>query len=174
MIAWLGQVERGNVETDETKKIEDKILAARTRLLAAAEGLDSQGWEWRPDEDTWSVRLTLAHVGSAHWDHLQVARRLIAGEPTDLPDFDLDSWNAAAVEQRAAWTVDQVLADLDAAQEATLDLLHSLEEGALDLTGAHPAWGETSLRQVLRIIPLHDSMHRRDILKLRKAMEKEG
>ena len=65
-----------------------------------------------------------------------------------------------------------LLADLDAAQEATLDLLHSLEDETLAMTGTHPAWGEVSLRQVLRIIPLHDSMHRRDILKLRKAMEK--
>jgi hypothetical protein len=160
--------------TIEIKKIEDKILTARTRLLAAVEGLDSQGWEWRPDDNSWSVRLTLAHVGSAQWDHLQVARRLIAGEPTDLPDFDLDTWNAAAVEQRAVWTVDQVLDDLDAAQKATLDLLHHLEDETLDVAGTHPAWGETSLRQVLRIIPLHDSMHCRDILKLRKAMGKEG
>ncbi len=160
--------------TDETKKIEDKVLIARSRLLAAAEGLDSQGWEWQPDVNTWSARLTLAHVGSAQWDHLQVARRLIAGEPADLPDFDLDTWNAAAVEQRAAWHVGQVLADLDAAQEATLDLLHSLEDETLAATGTHPAWGDVSLRQVLRIIPLHDNMHRRDILKLRKAMDREG
>jgi hypothetical protein len=160
--------------TDEIKKIEDKVLDARNRLLAAVEGLDSEGWEWQPDDTTWSARLTLAHVGSAQWDHLQVARRLIAGEPTDLPDFDLDAWNAAAVGQRAAWSVAQVLVDLEAAQEATVDLLHSLEDEALGVTGTHPAWGEVSLRQVLRIIPLHDSMHRRDILKLRKAMEKKG
>jgi uncharacterized damage-inducible protein DinB len=160
--------------TDETKKIERKILDARSQLLAAVESLDSVGWEWRPDAETWSARMTLAHVGSAQWDHLQVARRLIAEEPTHLPDFDLDAWNAAAVEERAGWPVDQVLADLEAAQEATVALLHSLEDEMLTVTGTHPAWGEVSLRQVLRIIPLHDSMHRRDILKLRKALDKEG
>jgi uncharacterized damage-inducible protein DinB len=159
--------------TDEIAKIEDKVLDARSRLLAAVKGLDSEGWEWRPDEKTWSARLTLAHVGSAQWDHLQVARRLLAGEPTDLPDFDLDTWNAAAVDQRTAWTVDQVLADLEAAQEATVALLHSLEDETLAVTGTHPVWGEVNVRQVLRIIPLHDSMHRRDILKLRKAMSRE-
>ena len=158
---------------DEIKKIEGKVLAARSRLLAAAEGLDNEGWEWRPDDNAWSVRLTLAHVGSAQWDHLQVVRRLIAGEPTALPDFDLDTWNAAAVEQRAEWPVAQVLADLEAAQEATVALLHSLDDQALAVTGTHPALGEVSVQQVLRIIPLHDNLHQRDIRKLRKAMDRE-
>jgi hypothetical protein len=157
--------------TDEIKKIEGKVRTARNRLLATAQGLDKEGWEWQPDDKTWSARLTLAHVGSAQWDHLQVVRRLIAGEPTALPDFDLDTWNAAAVEQRATWPVALVLADLEAAQEATVALLRSLDDEALTVTGAHPALGEVSVRQVLRIIPLHDNMHRRDILKLRNAME---
>ena len=158
--------------TDETQKIEGKILTGRSRLLATAEGLDKEGWEWQPDDDTWSVRMTLAHVGSAQWDHLQVVRRLIAGEPTNLPDFDLDTWNAAAVARRAEWPVEQVLADLEAAQEATLALLGNLDDEALAITGTHPALGEVSVQQVLRIIPLHDSMHRREILKLRKEMGK--
>jgi uncharacterized damage-inducible protein DinB len=159
--------------TDEINKIEDKVLAARSQLLAAAEGLDSEGWEWQPDDNTWSARMTLAHLGSAQWDHLQVVRRLISGEPTDLPDFDLDTWNAAAVAKRATWPVAQILADLEAAQEATLALLGHLDDEALAITGTHPAWGEVSVRQVLRIIPLHDNMHRRDILKLRKAMDRK-
>ena len=158
--------------TDETQKIEGKIVAARSRLLAAAEGLDKEGWEWQPDDNTWSARMTLAHVGSAQWDHLQVVRRLIAGEPTNLPDFDLDTWNAAAVAKRATWPVEQVLADLEAAQEATLALLGNMDDEALAITGTHPALGEVSVQQVLRIIPLHDSMHRREILKLRKEMGK--
>lgn len=156
--------------TDETKKIEGKVLAARSRLLAAAEGLDEEAWEWQPDDSRWSARLTLAHVGSAQWDHLQVVRRLIAGEPTALPDFDLDTWNAAAVAQRATWPVKRVLVDLETAQEATLALLRSLDAEALAMTGTHPALGEVSVQQVLRIIPLHDNLHRREILKLRKEM----
>ena len=154
------------MQTDEGQKIADRITSARAKLLAEVEGLEAAAWEWRPGDGRWSIRLTLAHVGEAQWSHLEVARRAIAGERMDLPGFDLDAWNAAAVAERAEWQVDRVLADLDAAQEATLALLEQLDAEQLAVTESHPALGEMSVGQALRIIAVHDGMHRRDIAKL--------
>jgi uncharacterized damage-inducible protein DinB len=155
---------------DEVGQIEDKLASARGKLLAAVEGLDEAAWGWQPGDGRWSARLTLAHVGSAHWSHLEVARRIVAGETLDLPNFELDAWNEARVAERAGWTAEQVLADLQAAQEATFDFLAGLDTAKLEARGAHPALGEVSVDQVLRIIALHDSMHRRDVLTLRREM----
>ncbi len=154
------------MQADEKTKIAERITSARAKLLAAVEGLEAAAWEWRPDDGRWSVRLTLAHVGEAQWSHLEVARRAVAGEPVDLPGFDLDAWNAAAVAERSAWPVDRILADLDAAQEATLVFLEELDADHLAVTESHPALGEMSVGQALRIIAVHDGMHRRDIVNL--------
>jgi uncharacterized damage-inducible protein DinB len=151
---------------DEITNIEGKLTAARAKLLDAVEGLDEAAWDWRPEDGRWSVRLTLAHVGAAQWSHLEVARHLVAGEPIEIPGFELDAWNAAAVAQRAGWSVDQVLSDLDAAQAATLAFLRELDVEKLAISGSHPALGEVSVSQVLRVIGVHDSMHRRDVLGL--------
>jgi hypothetical protein len=110
--------------------------------------------------------MTLAHVGRAQWGHVQVARRLVAGEPLELANFDLDTWNAAEVAKRADWSVAQVVADLEAAQQETLRFLDSLGAEKLTITGLHPALGGISVGQVLRVIALHDHVHRRDILRL--------
>lgn len=155
---------------DEVDQIEAKLAAARGKLLAAVDGLDNAAWDWQPEDGRWSVRLTLAHVGSAHWSHLEVARRAIAGETLDLPGFELDAWNASRVAERAGWTTEQVLADLQAAQEATFAFMAALDAQELKARGAHPALGEVSAGQALRIIALHDSLHRRDILALRREM----
>ena len=152
------------------QKIEDRLMAARARLLAAVEGLDGAAWEWRPGDGRWSVRLTLAHVGAAQWSHLEVARRFAAGETVEIPDFDLDAWNASMVAGRADWPVDRVMADLEAAHQATLAFLGSLDAEQLAIKGSHPALGEMSVGQVLRVIALHDNMHRRDIIRLRDEM----
>jgi uncharacterized damage-inducible protein DinB len=156
---------------DEIQKIENKIVAARAKLLAAVEGLDAAAWDWRPDDGRWSVRLTLAHVGAAQWSHLEVARRLVAGDPIEMPGFELDAWNAAAVAERANWPVERVLADLDAAQAATLAFLQALDVEALAISGLHPALGEVSVGQVLRVIGVHDNMHRRDVVGLLRERE---
>jgi uncharacterized damage-inducible protein DinB len=154
----------------DKEQIETKLVAARARLLRAVEGLDAAGWEWRPADGRWSVRMTLAHVGAAQWDHLEVANRFLSGQPVTIPGFDLDAWNAAAVAGRAGWTVQQVLADLDAAHQATLAFLAALEGEQLSLPGSHPALGEVTVGQILRVIALHDNLHRRDIANLLQEM----
>jgi len=151
-------------------QIEEKLASARGKLLAAVDELDEAEWGWQPGDGRWSARLTLAHVGSAHWSHLEVARRILARETLDLPDFELDRWNEARVAERAGWTTEQVLADLRAAQEATFAFTAGLDAPKLDARGTHPVLGEVSVGQVLRIIALHDSLHRRDVLTLRREM----
>jgi hypothetical protein len=66
--------------------------------------------------------------------------------------------------------VGQVLADLDAAQHETLAFLRDLDAKKLSISGLHPALGEVTVGQVLRFIPIHDNMHRRDILRLLAEM----
>lgn len=156
---------------DEVEKIGEKLDAARSKLLAVVDDLDEAQWNWQPGDGRWSVRLTLAHVGSAHWSHLEVARSLAAGLAVDLPGFDLDAWNASRVAGRADWPVDQVLADLAAAQRATAAFLAELDDAALDIRGTHPALGKVSISQVLRIIGLHDNLHRRDVSTLLQEMQ---
>ena len=155
----------------EITKLKTKIESARARLLAALDGLDEKAWEWRPEDGRWSVRLTMAHIGSAQWDHLEVVRRLLAGEPTAMPDFDLDAWNASSVAKRDDWTPGRILAYLKDAHQATTVLLDRLDDDQLQVSGTHPAWDRVSVGQVFRIIVLHDGLHRRDVLRLRREMD---
>mgnify|MGYP001244297783 CR=1 FL=1 len=151
-------------------QIREKLDSARTKLLEVVEDLDEAAWDWLPGDGRWSVRLTLAHVGSAHWSHLEVARSLVAGQTIDLPGFELDEWNEARVTERADWSPGRILADLKAAQDATLAFMAELEAKDLEARGVHPALGEVSAGQVLGVIALHDSLHRRDIVKLLREM----
>lgn len=152
------------------QQIEKRLDAARAKLLDSVEGLGEAAWNWQPADGRWSVRLTLAHVGSAHWSHLEVARRIAEGRTVRLAGFDLDEWNEIRVAERAGWSRQQVLADLQAAQQATAAFLAELTQEELDARGEHPVLGKVNLGQALRVIALHDSLHRREILKLRREM----
>ena len=152
------------------QQIEKRLDVARAKLLVSVEGLDEAAWNWQPADGRWSVRLTLAHVGSAHWSHLEVARRIAEGRSVALAGFDLDEWNEIRVAERAGWSREQVLADLQAAQQATAAFVAELTQEELEARGEHPVLGKVNLGQALRIIALHDSLHRREILKLRREM----
>jgi hypothetical protein len=103
-----------------------------------------------------------------------VARRLVAGQTVEIPDFDLDAWNQAAVANRADWSVERVLADLEEGQRATFEFIDELDAEKLTITGSHPALGEMNVGQVVRVIGLHDGLHRRDVLRLRQEMGAPG
>jgi hypothetical protein len=155
----------------DIQKIKDRLVATRIKLLSTVDGLDEARWNWQPGDGRWSARLTLAHVGSAHWSHLEVARRAVAGQTLHLPGFELDAWNNARAAERADWSVAQVLGDLESAQRATFAFMDGLEDSQLEIPGTHPALGEVTVGQVLRVIGLHDNLHRRELLKLLAEME---
>ena len=159
------------MQAPEIQKIEERIRTARARLLAAVDALDTDAWEWRPADGRWSVRLNLAHVGSAQHDHLRVARRLMAGKPVAFSDFELDAWNAESVAERSDWPLARVLEDLEDAQRQTCALLDGLDTSDLEIEGQHPALGTVTVGQVLRVIAVHDGMHRRDIQQLLREMK---
>jgi uncharacterized damage-inducible protein DinB len=159
------------MQNDEILKVRSRIAKARAQLLGVVEDLDAAAWEWQPDDGRWSIRLTMAHVASSQWSHLEVARRAARGQETEIPGFDLDDWNAAHVAERVDWPVERILGDLQAAQEETLRFLDGLDGETLDVIGSHPALGQVSVGQALRVIAVHDGMHRRDILKLLGEMK---
>ena len=99
-----------------------------------------------------------------------MARRVAAGEEMDMPGFDLDAWNAAHVAERADWPVERVLDDLEAAHLETLAFLAELDGEKLAISGSRPALGTVTVGQALRVIAVHDGLHRRDIVGLLAEM----
>jgi hypothetical protein len=92
------------------------------------------------------------------------------GESVDIPGFDLDGWNASQIEERDDWTIDRILQSLEAGQREAFAFLGELDDERLAIAGSHPALGKATVSQVLRIIALHDEIHRRDIAKLKAEM----
>jgi uncharacterized damage-inducible protein DinB len=148
----------------------DKLAAARGEILQTIEGLDEGALTWQPGDGRWSIRETLAHLVSSEQSHRQVAQAIAAGQTVDLPDFDLDAWNAAQVAKRRQQSMDEILEEMAAERQRTLSALQDLN-GALDCQGLHPALGETTVLKVFRIIPIHERWHLKDI---RQLLEEQG
>jgi len=143
----------------------DKLAAARGEILQTIEGLDEGALTWQPGDGRWSIKETLAHLASSEQSHRQVAQAIAAGQTVDLPDFDLDAWNAAQVAKRRQQSMDEILEEMAAERQRTLGALQGLGD-ALDRQGLHPALGETTVLKVFRIIPIHERWHLKDIRQL--------
>jgi uncharacterized damage-inducible protein DinB len=149
----------------------EKLAAARGEILQTIEGLDEEALTWQPGDGRWSIKETLAHLASSEESHRQVAQAIAVGQTVNLPDFDLDTWNAARVAERRQQSIDEILDEMAIERQRTLSALQDLEDEALDHQGPHPVLGETTVFKVLRIIPIHERWHLKDIGQL---LEEQG
>jgi len=151
----------------------DRLAAAREEILQTIEGLDEGALTWKPGDGRWSIKETLAHLASSEESHRQVAQAIAVGQTVDLPDFDLDTWNAARVAERRQQSIDEILDEMAIERQRTLSALRDLEDEALDYQGPHPVLGETTVFKVLRIIPIHERWHLKDIRLLLEGQGKQ-
>jgi hypothetical protein len=158
-------------------QIKTKLSGERTRLneliatLSRAELLE-------PHESGWAIKDLLAHLAVAENLNVKFARAMVVidnpaqlkimrGDFPDYPHekFTLDEFNAYMTEKLRAHELEFVLAELARVRGETLAWLDTLGEEQLERRGLHAVWGEQSVRGMLRIVALHDKMHRDDVAK---------
>ncbi len=159
--------------------IREKLNAERAKLLEAFAGL-SPDVLTRPHEGGWSIKDLLAHVAASEGINVQFAKAMVvkdspaqleelAGDYPDFPPpFDLDKFNAYMMERLRAQSLEQVLAALNATRADTLAWLDTLTPADLERSGTHAVWGKHTVREIMRVLVIHEKMHRGDIEK-RKA-----
>ena len=152
-------------------KIVPKMQVTRDELLALVDRLDPSTLTWRPPEGGWSIRDNLAHLADAERAHRRFLAAVLQGRSTRLADFDLDRWNQEHVARHAGQSVDEILDALRAERHETLAFIAALRADAWDRQGQHPALGEVSVRQVIRVIGVHERMHLKEMRHLLEAQK---
>ncbi|CAG0947759.1 hypothetical protein ANRL1_04513 [Anaerolineae bacterium] len=166
--------------SDDTATIKAKLNDERAKLLESFANLPREAMLKPFGDAGWTIKDLLAHVAMAESVNVKFAKMMVTRETpvqlkelaADYPDFpgefELDKFNAWMTERWRAKSLDEILAALNATRADTLAWLDMLTPEQLERSGAHAVWGDQSVRQMLRILVIHDKFHRGDIEK-RKA-----
>lgn len=127
-----------------------------------------------PITPQWTAREVLAHLAAAELGHNLVIRRLLAGEPTELPGFDLDAYNQAEVAARQGRSLAELIAEYRANRAATLALLDTVSETDWDKGGLHPGGFATTVAGTFRVIVIHEQRHLRELRAALTAQKRQG
>ncbi len=112
----------------------------------------------------WTVRDLLAHFVSSEEGLLRLAQDIAAGGPGAPEGFDYDAYNEAEQRRLADVPPEQLLADLVAVRQRTMEWVATLTDEDLDRVGRHPALGEINLETFINAIYGHQLMHMRDLM----------
>ena len=111
----------------------------------------------------WTVRDVVAHLADAEAGLLGQVQRLMAGEATVPPDFDLNRWNRSAVRRSQGRPFDDLIEEIRKSHLEAVRTLQSCDEAGLDLQGRHSSGEILSAEGFFRRMADHRREHTRDI-----------
>lgn len=154
----------------EVAELVQKLKSEGEKSAAIFADLTDDQWqkEVYTEGSIWTVRSILAHFVTAERGLAKLFANIRDGGPGAGEDFDIDRYNASQQEKTRGLAPQELLEQYKAGRAEMTAWVSSLDEADLDKTGRHPFMGHTTLREMIKLIYLHNQLHYRDLRKVLK------
>lgn len=154
----------------EAASLAHKLETEGEKLAAFFQTLNDERWkaEVYTEGATWTVRSILAHLMTAERAFLTLFEDIRVGGPGVSEDFVIDRYNARQQEKTREASAPELLEQFRALRKQMIAWVAALDDSALERTGRHPFLGVTSLREMIKMIYVHNQLHYRDIRRVLK------
>lgn len=145
-------------------EIKEKLNSSRDTLNSVLDAADGR-WDAQVYSDglQWNVRDLLAHLADAEKGHLYQVMNIAEGKDVIPEDFDIERYNKSTTQKNAQKSAEQCRQELAETREKLLAWLDNLDEEKLDRIGRHASLRVMPVRDILRIVALHEQGHAKDI-----------
>lgn len=154
----------------ELNDLADKLRTEGEKFFALFAGLTDDQWgaEVYTEGETWTIRNVLAHFVTSERGLVRLFERIrLTGEGAS-DDFSIDRFNASQQEKTKDLSPQELLEQYRAIRADSIAWTLSLDEADLEKQGRHPFLGVTTLREMIKMLYLHNQIHYRDMKKVLK------
>jgi len=154
----------------ELKELADKLTSEGEKFYSLFAGLTDEQWETEvyTEDQTWTIRNVLAHFVTSERGLVRLFERIHASGEGSPADFSIDRYNARQQEKTKYLSQQELLEQYKQVRAASVAWTLSLEESDLDIKGRHPFLETTTLREMIKMLYLHNIIHYRDMKKVLK------
>ncbi|MBI2759387.1 MAG: DinB family protein [Chloroflexi bacterium] len=148
----------------------DKLKSEGEKYSAFFGGLTDEQWrlEVYTEGAVWTIRNILAHLVTAERAFVKLFENIRQGGAGAAEDFSIDRYNASQQEKTKELSAPDMLEQYKTVRTQMIAWVSALTEADLQKTGRHPFLGVTTLREMVKMVYLHNQIHYRD---LKKAMK---
>lgn len=149
----------------EVTDLADKLQAEGEKILAIFSRFSEDQWnqDVYTEGTTWTLRSVLAHFVTSERGLLRLFEQIRRGGPGAADDFSIDRYNAAMQERTRELSPAQLIDQYRQVRDQSVAWISDLKEEELEITGRHPFLQVSTIREMIKMLYIHNMTHCRDI-----------
>lgn len=149
----------------EVTDLADKLQTEGEKILAIFSGFSEDQWnqDVYTEGTTWTLRSVLAHFVTSERGLLRLFEQIRRGGPGAADDFSIDRYNAAMQERTRELSPAQLIEQYRQVRDQSVAWISDLKEEELEITGRHPFLQVSTIREMIKMLYIHNMTHCRDI-----------
>jgi len=154
----------------EVNELANKLSSEGDKFTELFAGLSDEQWqaEVYSEGATWTIRSVLAHFVTSERGLIKLFERIRTTGEGSPDDFSIDRYNAAQQQKTKDISTQDLLEQYKEIRANSIAWTLSLTDDELEIQGRHPFIGMTSIREMIKMLYLHNQLHYRDMKKVLK------
>lgn len=155
----------------EIPELAEKLKSEGEKFVAIFSGLTDEQWqaEVYTEGTTWTIRNVLSHFVTSERGLVKLFEQIRQGGAGSSEDFSIDRYNASMQARMKNSTPQELLEQYKSVRADSIAWTSSLSEADLEKQGRHPFLGMTTIREMIKMLYLHNQLHYRDIKRVIKV-----
>jgi len=154
----------------ELNELADKLNSEGEKFYALFAGLSDDQWsaEVYTEGETWTLRNVLAHFVTSERGLVKLFERIRQTGEGSPDDFSIDRYNTAQQQKSRNLSPQELLEQYKAVRADSIAWTLSIAEADLEKQGKHPFLGMSNIREMIKMLYIHNMTHYRDMKKVLK------
>lgn len=154
----------------EIIELAEKLKSEGDKFVSIFNGLTDDQWDQQvyTEGTTWTIRNVLAHFVTSERGLLKLFEQIRQGGPGAADDFSIERYNAAMQARTKEATQQELIEQYKEVRANAIQWVSGLTESDLEITGRHPYLGYTAIRDMIKMLYIHNLDHYRDVKKALK------
>lgn len=151
----------------EITELAEKLKAEGDRFTAIFSDLTDEQWdrEVYTEGTTWTIRNILSHFVTSERGLIKLFEQIRQGGAGAADDFSIDRYNAAMQDRTKNLSPQELLEQYKQIRANSIAWVSGLKDEELDIQGRHPFLGQTAIREMIKMLYIHNLTHYRDMKK---------
>ena len=154
----------------EITELAEKLKSEGEKIVAIFSDIKDDQWQMEvyTEGTTWTIRNVLSHFVTSERGLIKLFEQIRQGGAGAAEDFSIDRYNAAMQERTKSASPHELMEQYKEVRANAIQWVSSLKESELEITGRHPFLGQTAIREMIKMLYIHNQLHYRDMKKALK------